>query len=123
MPVVDHSSHIGIQKCQKNSAKLIVDENIKKARGSLYSLMGAGLHGKNGLDSEIAITLLNTYVMPIITYGLEILLPTGSIFDIIHQFHKNIIKQILSLSQQTAAPAIYILSGMIPIEAEIHLKA
>ncbi|CAG2213795.1 unnamed protein product [Mytilus edulis] len=33
MPVVDHSSHIGIQKCQKNSAKLIVDENIKKASG------------------------------------------------------------------------------------------
>ncbi|CAC5404050.1 unnamed protein product [Mytilus coruscus] len=32
MPVVQHSSHIGIQKCQKNSAKLTVDENIKKAR-------------------------------------------------------------------------------------------
>ncbi|CAC5405005.1 unnamed protein product [Mytilus coruscus] len=123
LPVVEHSSHIGIQKCQKKSAKLTVDENVKKARRSLNSLMGAGLHGRNGLDPETVITLLNTYVMPILTYGLEILLPKGSNFDTIHQFHKKIIKQILSLSQQIADPAIYILSGMLSIEAEIHLKA
>ncbi|CAC5384795.1 unnamed protein product [Mytilus coruscus] len=123
MLVVEHSSHIGIQKCQKNSAKLTVDENIKKARWSLYSLMGTGLHGRNGLDPETVITLLKTYIMPILTHGWEILLPTGSIFDTIHQFHKKIIKQILSLSQQTADSAIYTVSGMLPIEAEIHLKA
>ncbi|VDI78956.1 Hypothetical predicted protein [Mytilus galloprovincialis] len=81
MPVVEHSTHIGIQKCQKNSAKLTAEENMKKARRSLYSLMGTGLHGKNGLDPGTAITILYTYVMPILTYGLEILLPSGRILD------------------------------------------
>ncbi|CAC5400495.1 unnamed protein product [Mytilus coruscus] len=105
MSVVEHSTHIGIQKCQKNSTKLTAEENMKKARRSLYSLMGTGLHGKNGLDPETAITILNTYVMPILTYGLEILLPTGRILDSIHQFHKKMIKHILSLAKNTADPA------------------
>ncbi|VDI75232.1 Hypothetical predicted protein [Mytilus galloprovincialis] len=100
MPVVEHSTHIGIQKCQKNSAKLTAEENMKKARRSLYSLMGTGLHGKNGLDPGTAITILYTYVMPILTYGLEILLPSGRILDSIHQFHKKMIKQILSLAKK-----------------------
>ena len=123
MPVVEHSTHIGIQKCQKNSAKLTAEENMKKARRSLYSLMGTGLHGKNGLDPGTAITILYTYVMPILTYGLEILLPSGRILDTIHQFHKKMIKQILSLAKNTADPAVYILSGSLPMEAELHLKA
>jgi hypothetical protein len=46
MPVVEKSTHIGVQKSNKNSALLIVDENIKKAR-TVYSLMGSGLHGRS----------------------------------------------------------------------------
>ncbi|VDI19068.1 Hypothetical predicted protein [Mytilus galloprovincialis] len=123
MSVVEHSTHIGIQKCQKNSTKLTAEENMKKARRSLYGLMGTGLHGKNGLDPETALTVLYTYVMPILTYGLDILLPSGRILDSIHQFHKKMIKQILSLAKNTADPGVYILSGSLPIEAELHLKA
>jgi hypothetical protein len=37
--------------------------------------MGTGLHGENGLDPETSISLLKTYILPILTYGLEILLP------------------------------------------------
>ncbi|CAG2206523.1 unnamed protein product [Mytilus edulis] len=33
------------------------------------------------------------------------------------------IKQILSLAKNTADPAVYILSGSLPMEAELHLKA
>jgi hypothetical protein len=38
------------------------------------------LHGENGIDPETSISLLRTYVLPILYYGLEILLPTGKIF-------------------------------------------
>ena len=36
----------------------------------MYSLMGTGLHGKNGLDPERAISLLQTYVFYIIEWKL-----------------------------------------------------
>ena len=78
MPIVTQSAHIGIQKSETNSTHSTVNENIKKATRALYSLrlMGVGLHGENGIDPETTISLLRTYVLPILYYGLEILLPT-----------------------------------------------
>ena len=84
--------------------------------------MGSGLHGTNGLDPETILTLVKTYVLPILTYGLEILIPKGKSLTILNLYHKKLLKQLLSLSTNTADPTIYILSGMIPIEAELHIK-
>ena len=39
MSVVEKSTHIGVQKSNKNSALLTVEENIKKARRTVYNLM------------------------------------------------------------------------------------
>jgi hypothetical protein len=38
MPV-EKSTHIGVHKFNKNSALLTVEENIKKARRTVYNLM------------------------------------------------------------------------------------
>ena len=82
MPVVEKSTHIGVQKSNKNSALLTVEENIKKARRIVYnSLMGSGLHGRTGVDPETAITLFRSCVLPVLTYVLEILLPTGKALE------------------------------------------
>jgi hypothetical protein len=54
---------------------------------------------------------------------LVVLLPTDKALDILNQNHKKLLKQIISLVVNVADQAIYIFSGMIPIEAEIHLKA
>jgi hypothetical protein len=43
--------------------------------------MGAGLHGENAIDPETSISLLRNYILPILYYGLEILLPTGKTLD------------------------------------------
>ncbi|CAC5378742.1 unnamed protein product [Mytilus coruscus] len=75
MPIVPTASHIGIQKSDKDSDDTTVNENIKKARRAMYSLMGTGLHGENGLDSKTSISIIRTYILSILTYGLEILLP------------------------------------------------
>jgi hypothetical protein len=47
-------------------------ENTRKARRALYSLMGTGLHGENGLDPETAMSMIRAFILPILTYGLEI---------------------------------------------------
>ena len=71
--------------------------NLKKARRALYGLMGAGLHGENGLDPVTSISLLRTYIIPIMFYGLETVLPSGKSFDILEKQYKKVIKQVLSL--------------------------
>ena len=84
--------------------------------------MGAGLHGENGVDPETAMSLLNTYVLPVLLYGLEVIIPSGKAFTILETQYKRLLKQILSLPKSTADPAIYLLSGMLPVEATLHKR-
>jgi hypothetical protein len=123
MPVVDKTTHVGLVRTPDNSPTAAITENLQKARRTLYSLMSAGLHGENGLDPETCIHLLRTYVIPILIYGLEIYLPSPISIRPLEMFLKKVLKQILSIPTTTADPAPFILSGLVPVEALIHLRA
>jgi hypothetical protein len=92
MPVMENTSYIGIQKSGTNSAQLTVDENIKKSHRAMHSLMGAGLQGENEFDPETSISLLGIYILPILYYGFEILLPTGKTLDQINIKYRKMLK-------------------------------
>ena len=51
-----------------------VKQNVSKAQRATYSLMPVGLHVVNGLDPETSLHLIRIYVLPDLTYGLEIIL-------------------------------------------------
>ena len=122
MPIVEKTTHIGITRSSKNSTMTTVEENIKKARRTLYSLMSTGMHGENGLDPSTTIALFRVYVLPVLTYGLEVVIPKYKAFEVLDKFHRKTIKQIMSLQTTVADPAVYMISGLLPMEAEIHIK-
>jgi hypothetical protein len=68
--------------------------------------MRSGLHGENGLDPVTSISILRTYVIPIMFYGLETLLPSGKSVETLEKQYKKMIKQILSLPINTDDPTI-----------------
>ena len=107
----------------KTNIQINVNENITKSRRSAYSLFGSGFHGNNGLDPESLLHIYKTYVLPILLYGMALLLPSSKPLEQLEMFQKRIIKQLLSLPTRCPDPAIYILTGILPIEAQIHLKA
>ena len=80
----------------------------------MYSLLSTGLHGENGLDVETSLYLLKIYVLPVLLYGLEIILPPNKYLNQLEMFHKKTLKQILSVPQTTADPAVYIYTIRIP---------
>ena len=125
MPNVKSTTHLGIQRSVSGAITLdeTITNNIQKARKTCYSLMSAGLHGKNGLDPATCVHLIKIYVLPVLTYGLEIILPKKKHIDRLNLFLKTLLKQVLSLPTQCADPVPYILSGLLPIEAQIHIKA
>ena len=86
LPDVSQTMHMGIMR-SANTQESALQENIKEARRTIYSLMGAGLHGENGLDPDTSIHLLQTYVIPILVYGLEVVLPTGVHLDKLDKVH------------------------------------
>lgn len=122
---VETAVHLGITH-HKNNGKTIkthIDGNISKARRTMYSLMGTGLHGKNGLNPVSCLQLFHVYVLPVLLYGLEILLPGPGQLAPIETFNRKCLKQILSLPNNTGDCAVYILSGTLPLTNRIHRVA
>ena len=122
MPNVTQTMHMGIMR-SADTEQPATKDNIQKARRTLYSLMSSGLHGENGLDPETAIHLMQTYVLPVLIYGMEVVLPKRKYIDMLDKFYKKFLKMILSLPVNTADPVVYVLSGTIPVEAIIHKRA
>ena len=65
MPVIENTIHIGILRSFSNQEMQAVESNIQKAKRTIYSLLGTGLHSENGLDPETAVSLLRSrsYIM------------------------------------------------------------
>lgn len=84
----------------------------------MYSLLESGLRGVNGLDPEISIHLLQTYILPVL-----VVLPKPALVEKMERIYEQFIKQILSLPATVADPAEYVLSGAMPIEGVIHKRA
>ncbi|CAC5384017.1 unnamed protein product [Mytilus coruscus] len=118
LPTSKKATHIGICRTDDDSCKATIDENLKKARRTLYSLMGVGLYGENGLDPQTSMSIMNTYIIPIMLYGLEIVIPRGRCLETLNIQLKQFLKQLLSLPKTVADLAIYMISGMLSVEAQ-----
>lgn len=115
MQNVDKSAHLGIIRSMSRlkTENETIDQNITKARRASYSLMTAGLHGDNGLDPVTSIAIIKTYILPILTYSLEVLQPRNSNIQKLEHFQKSILKRILALPTNAPDPVLYVISGIL----------
>ena len=91
MPNVTQTMHMRIMR-SADTEQSATKDNIQKARRTLYSLMSSGLHGENGLDPDTAIHLMQTYVLPVLIYGMEQVLPKRKYIDMLDKFYKKFLK-------------------------------
>jgi hypothetical protein len=118
----EQETHLGLLRTTDGKCTAAVEARIQTGRRTAYSMMGAGFHGLNGISPEVSMHLLQVYVMPTILYGLEALKLSDS--DIV-RLEKNLqsyLRQIQHLPTSTARPALYLLSGCLPAEAQYHIK-
>lgn len=115
---------MGIQRCSNITAtsKETVENRVITARKTVFALMGAGLHGLNGVNPQVSIHLVQTYVTPRLLYGLEILSLTLGDIRNPELYFKKLQKQIQHLSDLTANAATYLLLGRIPVEGVLHKR-
>ena len=70
--IIDQTSetiHLGVFRKQRGKPN--IPEHIARGRRTVYSLMGAGCHGKTGISQSLKAHLWSTYVVPRFVYGLE----------------------------------------------------
>ena len=115
-------THLGIDRRVDLSNKSTVQSRVQTGRRTLFMLMGAGVYGLNGVNPRTSMKLINTYVMPRMTYGLECLTLSSNEIDPLEQYYRSLLKDIQHLPTATANPACYLLLGALPIEGHIHIK-
>ncbi|CAG2254375.1 unnamed protein product [Mytilus edulis] len=71
---------------------------------------------------ETIIHLFKIYILPVLLYGVDLLTPQSLDLEKLEKFQKKMLKQLMSLPTNTPDPAINILTGILPVEAQIHLK-
>ncbi|CAG2219813.1 unnamed protein product [Mytilus edulis] len=118
----DCSEHLGIKRTDGKEQNFNIKERIHTARRTKYALMGSGVHGTNGLNPAISYQIYKTYVIPRLTYGLEVLPLTKSNIEELEIFHRKNLRHLQSLPERTSNAVVLLLLGALPIEAEIHKR-
>jgi hypothetical protein len=121
MPSAEGFSHLGLDWTQSKVTPS-VEARIRLARNTTYALMGAGVHGTNGLSPVISMHIVRTYVIPRLLYGLEAVVLSKKQREDLNMYHKHLLRQLQGLPSNTATEAIYILLGEIPLEAYLDLR-
>ena len=80
-------------------------------------------HGENWGNPRVSISLWSTNVFPRLTYSLDVLSLSKIEIQKLNQYHKRFLKQVMHLPERTADSAVYLLSGQLPLVADLHKRA
>jgi hypothetical protein len=125
VPVGHEFTHLGINYNFTSYLATVtstVDTRLKTGRNTTYALMGAGLHGTNGLSPTVSLHIYTIYVQPRVLYGLDAININITNMRRLETAHRGLIRSLQGLPKRTANAAVYILSGALPIEALIDRK-
>lgn len=123
LPISDHLTHLGIRRQKgKMTADATIDDRTSAARKAMYSLMGAGLHGMNGLPPLVSRTIYSLYILPILLHGLETLILSKKQLQTLEQFHRCTLKRLQTLPTRLSNSMTYLLFGLAPVEAYIDRR-
>ena len=84
--------------------------------------MGSGFHGLNGVSPAISIRIYQIYVMPRFLFGLEAIVLKNKHIKQLSDFHKQCVRDLQSLPVHTATCAVYLLGGILPLEAYLDTR-
>ena len=104
------TKHLGIKRNNKNN--IDIEDRIKLARRTIYTLLGPVFHARRGMSPVVAYKLWKTYVIPLALYGIEIMNHTASDIIQLEKVQRKICRQIQGLPDRVANVATYSLLGV-----------
>ena len=78
--------------------------------------MGVGFHSGNGLKLCLNSFIWSTFVLPRLTYGLEVFLLRKKDFELLEKIQRKSLKQIQGLPDKTPNVVVLALLGILPVE-------
>ena len=118
--VKEDNDHLGLIVSGIREEEKNIDLKIKKARGSLFKLLGPAFSCKCLISPSLQIHLFRVFICPIARSGLAAMTLRTSHIQPLSAFQKKVIRGFLHLSDSSPIPSLFILSGELPMEARIH---
>ena len=115
------TTHLGLLR--EDSNKFDIRPKIQMARKTMYSLMGAGLHGRRGLNPLSSYRIWECFGLPRATYGLESVRLAKKDIDSLEKYQRGLLKQLQSLPDRCATIPVYTLLGAKPIQVVLDIRA
>ena len=92
---IDYSqeeTHLGIKRTDDGKPKATITSKITTSRRAAYALMGAGLHGLNGVSPETSTAMVNTYINQILMSGLDALCLGEKDYELLESHHLKLLR-------------------------------
>ena len=115
-----YNDHLGLIVSGLREEEKNVDLKIKKARGSLFKLLGPAFSAKCLLSPALQLHLFQTFICPIARSGLSAMSLRSNHLQPLTAFHRKILRGFLHTSDRSPIPALFFLTGELPIEAKLH---
>ena len=88
----------------------------------MYSLMGAGLHGRRGLNPLTSYKIWECFGLPRATYGLESIKLAKINVDSLEKYQRGLLRQLQSLPDRCANIPVYTLLRAKPIQVVLDIR-
>ena len=118
--VVENNDHLGQIISGTRQEDKNVNLRIKKARNSLFALLGPAFSFKCLLSPILKLHLYRTFVCPVLRSGLSSFVLKNTTLYPLSVFQRKTLRGVLKLSKQSSTPALHFLTGELPVEATIH---
>ncbi|VDI66492.1 Hypothetical predicted protein [Mytilus galloprovincialis] len=116
------TTHLGINRSEKNEVSINIEDRISCATKTLYSLTGTSFHGTNGLPPTTCMKLFITYVLPRLLYGLETFVLKQYHLNALEKVYIDFLRKIQCLPNRSVKGITYLLLGVRPATAELHIR-
>ena len=119
---VQRYKHLGIiRECNsKLSNWILIEERIKMARCTVYALIGTGLHGLNGVNPEVSISMWQMYVRARLMYGRERVYLSKSDISKLQLYQRKVLRQILHLPERVASSPVKARDLLLPMSRQMR---
>ena len=121
IPYSEKIKHLGLKRTAK-SQSADIQTKIAQARRAGYALIPAGIHGENGVTPPTSVRILRMNVISILLYGLDAIVMTQKERDDVSVFYNTLVRSVLGLRKSVASSALFLMSGLYPIECELHCR-
>lgn len=119
VPINTSTKHLGLELSENS---IDAEKIIQKSRKTIYALMGAGVHGMNGINPVVSRKIWDRYNIPRCTHGLDIQICSTEELQKIQLHEHQYLKMTQTLPKFSPNILTHILVGGKPVTTILHQK-